>query len=65
MELRSPSPPPQKKKIFQIFEILILRGDIEQRKSSRQPNIASCLPSGKISQNILARLQLAVKGMFT
>ena len=40
-----------KKKIDErIFDIFILSGDIEPGKSS-------CLPSGKISQNSLARLQ--------
>ena len=39
--------------------MLILSGDIEPPTSSRQPKLASCLPCGKISQNILARLHSA------
>ena len=45
-----------KKNVERIFGILILSGDIEPGKSSCLPYIASCLPSGKISQYILARL---------
>ena len=51
-----------KKKIVQILNILILSGDIEPGKSSCLPNIASCLPYGKISQKILPRLYIQWTG---
>ena len=38
------------------LEFFRLSGDIEPRKSSCLPDIACCLQSGKISQNILERL---------
>ena len=42
-------------KIERIFYILRSNGDIKPGKFSFLPNIASCQPIGKISQNILAR----------
>ena len=39
-----------------IFDILLLSWDVEQEKSSCLPEIAKCLPSGKFTHNILARL---------
>ena len=43
----------KKKNVKRIFDILILGGDIKLQKSSCLPELASCLPSGKTSQNIL------------
>ena len=40
-------------KDLSIFKILILSGGIEPRKSSCRPKIASSLPGGLISQDIL------------
>ena len=45
-----------KKIVVWFFDVLILSGDIEPGKSSCLSHIASYPPSGKISQNILARL---------
>ena len=46
---------------FEIFDILILIGNIKPQKSSCLPNIASCLPSGVKSQNILASQYQSIK----
>ena len=48
-----------KKKVELIFDILILSVDIEPGISSCLLKITSCLPSGKLSQSILARLLIA------